>query len=163
MRKILLATAIFLILFIALRQAWPQGILYYQGIALALLVAVTQVALDCKRASAAASTAAKDGLLTFLLIYCFVFTVPTTVDRAYSVKMLVRMGAAPAGMSKAEVADMFVNGFKEQGAIDKRLQEQTATGSIELRDGRYALTATGRLLDRAFRFTQAVFACEGNR
>jgi hypothetical protein len=163
MRKILLAIAIFLILFIALRHMRPQGILFYQGIGLALLVGLVQFALDWQRGSVLRAQACKDALLTFLLIYCFVFTIPTTVDRAYSVKMLLRMGEAPAGMNKEEVARMFANGFLQEGAVDKRLQEQAATGSIEEHDGRYSLTATGRFLERAFRLTQAVFACEEKR
>jgi len=163
MRKILLAIAVFFVLFIALRHLRPQGILFYQGIGLAALVAVLQFALDWKRRMVPRPQALKDSMLTFLLIYCFVFTVPTTVDRAYSVKMLMRMGEAPAGMSKEEVSQVFVNGFLQEGAVDKRLKEQAATGSIEERDGRYSLTATGRFLDRAFRITQAVFACEEKR
>lgn len=163
MRKILLAAAIFLLLFIALRHLRPQGILFYQGMALAALLGAGQLALDWRRGGVPRSQALKDALLSFLLIYCFVFTVPTTVDRAYSVKMLMRMGEAPAGMSKDEVATMFANGFLQQGAVDKRLQEQAATGSIRERDGRYELTATGRFLDRAFRLTQAIFACGEKR
>jgi hypothetical protein len=163
MRKILLAVALFLVLFIALRHLRPQGILFYQGIGLAALVAFCQFALDWKQGRVPRAQALKDSMLSFLLIYCFVFTIPTTVDRAYSVKMLMRMGEAPAGMSKEDVAQMFVNGFLQEGAVDKRLKEQAATGSIEERDGRYSLTATGRFLDRAFRLTQAVFACEEKR
>jgi len=163
MRKILLAVAIFLILFIALRHVRPQGILFYQGIGLALLVGCLQFALDWKRRAVPRPQGAKDALLTLLLIYCFVFTIPTTVDRAYSVKMLLRMGEAPAGMSQEEVAHMFVNGFLREGAVDKRLKEQAATGSIEEHDGRYTLTASGRFLERAFRLTQAIFACEEKR
>lgn len=160
MRKILLAAILFLLLFIALRHIKPEGILFYQGIGLAVLVAAAQFALDRNRRKLPRSQAAKDSLLTFLLAYCFVFTIPTTVDRAYSVKMLMRMEEAPHGMSKDEVATMFANGFLEQGAVDKRLKEQAATGSIQEHDGRYSLTATGHFLDRAFRLTQAVFACE---
>lgn len=163
MRKILLAVAIFLVLFIALRHLHPQGILFYQGIALAALLAAAQFALDWRRRRVPRPQALKDALLSFLLIYCFVFTIPTTVDRAYSVKMLMRMGESPTGMSKDEVATMFVNGFLQEGAVDKRLQEQAATGSIREHEGRYTLTPAGRFLDGAFRFTQAVFACEEKR
>jgi hypothetical protein len=54
----------------------------YQGVVLGILISLTQFLFERRRVSETVE-AAKNALLTFLLIYSFVFTVPTTVDRAY--------------------------------------------------------------------------------
>ena len=150
--------ALFLASFVALRHAAPGGIILYQGVLLGLGFTVLQLLYERFR-HVSLTDASKHAAITFLLIYSFVFTVPTTADRAYSVAMLTRLGEAPDGLSRDELTEMFVRRFLAEGGVDKRLVEQTATGSIEEHQGRYALTSTGRLLDGAFRITQILFAC----
>lgn len=148
----------FLAGFIALRHAQPNGIILYQGVLLGLGVACLQFMVE-RRRRLAPHDAAKNAMITFLLIYSFVFTVPTTAERAYSVAMLARLGDAPEGLSRNDLSDLFVRQFLTEGGVDKRLAEQTATGSVEEQGGRYVLTPTGHLLNRALRITQIVFAC----
>ena len=148
---------VFLVAFIALRHVQPTGIMLYQGVVVGVFVSLAQFLLERRRGT---GEAAKNALLTFLLIYSFVFTVPTTVDRSYSVKMLTAVGQSPAGLTRDEINDLFVHWLVAEGGVDKRLIEQTSTGSIRVNDGRYTLTRTGRFLNASFRMTGVVFASE---
>jgi hypothetical protein len=150
----------FMVTFIALRHLQSGGIILYQGVALGACISLAQFVWERKVRGLALVGAAKNALLLFLLIYAFVFTVPTTVDRSYSVKFLTRLGDAPAGLTRAEVDNVFVHGFVAEGAVDKRLVEQTKTGSIRELDGRYSLTPMGRFLSASFHWSQVIFACQ---
>jgi hypothetical protein len=147
----------FFVAFIALRHVQPSGIMFYQGVVVGVFVSLIQFLLERRRET---GEAAKNALLTFLLIYSFVFTIPTTVDRAYSVKLLTALGRSPAGLTRDEINDHFVHWLVAEGGVDKRLVEQTSTGSIRANDGRYSLTLMGRLLDASFRLSRVVFASE---
>ena len=149
----------FLLAFIAIRHAQPTGIMLYQGVVVGVFVSFAQFFMERRRVPGTGE-AAKNALLTFLLIYSFVFTVPTTVDRAYSVKLLMALGQSPAGLTRDQINDLFVHGLIAEGGVDKRLIEQTSTGSIRANDGRYSLTRTGRFLDASFRLARVVFASE---
>ena len=159
--KVAAAVAGYLLAFIALRHTYPRGILLYQGVALALVVSVALFLIEARHSAAVA--AAKDGLLAFLLMYAFVFTVPTTVDRAYSVKLLRELEHRTDGMTSAEVAQWFSTEFLAGDAVRKRLHEQKVTGTIVEADGRQHLTAWGRFLAGSFRVTALAFACEAPR
>ena len=133
----------------------------YQGVVLGVFsISLTQFLLERRRET---GEAAKNALLTFLLIYSFVFTVPTTVDRAYSVKLLMALGQSPAGLTHDEINDLFVHGLIAEGGVDNRLVEQTSTGSIRANDGRYSLTRMGRFLNASFRISRSCLRICGNR
>lgn len=159
MKPVLTALLAFLLAFVALRQLQPDGILFYQGVGLGLAIAGLQVCALAWLGSRRLRDVMKDGLLSFLLIYAFVFTVPTTVDRAYSVKMIGHLAQAPQGLSKEEVGHMYIDDFIRQGGIDKRLREQLATGSLQEQDGRYRLTPFGQMLASSFKLSCRLFAC----
>jgi hypothetical protein len=154
---VLVGCAAFMALFVAWRHLKPGGIMFYQCIALGVVVALAQALLTWR--TRPRGEAAKDGLMTFLLVYSFVFTVPTTVDRAYSVRMIAQLDASPNGMTRADVQRWFAADFGEEG-VGRRLMEQRATGSVVERDGRYVLTPVGRFLAAAFRVTAAAFASQ---
>jgi hypothetical protein len=156
----IVAVLAFLVSFIALRHLQPGGILFYQGCALAVLTATAQVAVARARFRQGWSTTIKDAMTTLLLIYAFVFTVPVTADRSYSVMMLKHIGEAPGGLSRDEVNRRYISEFVDRGGVDKRLVEQQATGTIARQGDAYVLTARGRMLDQAFRWTCRVFACQ---
>jgi hypothetical protein len=158
-KHISLAFAVFLMLFVAWRHMQPEGILFYQGVALAVAVAVAQLVLMMGLVKSPWRPAMKDTLLAFLLIYSFVFTVPTTVDRAYSVSMLGQLERVPEGMTRPQIEHWFATHFQAQGGVEWRLREQIATGSVAEAQGRYTLTPLGRLLARSFSLLQTVFAC----
>ena len=158
-RSTAMSLLVFLVAFIALRHVQPTGIMLYQGVVVGIFVSLAQFLLERRRET---GEAAKNALLTFLLIYSFVFTIPTTVDRSYSVKMLTALGRSPAGLTRDEINDLFVHWLVGEGGVDKRLIEQTSTGSIRANDGRYTLTRMGRFLDASFRMTGVVFASESD-
>ena len=158
MKALFVALLGYVLVFATIRHIHPSGIMLYQGAALA-------AALACgfwlwRRQEPAAG---KDALLVFLMSFVFAFTAPTTVDRAYSVRMLLRLDSNPQGLSRDEIGRMYVDGFLHEGGVEKRISEQKATGSVVEEDGRIRLTPVGRLLAGAFRLTQAAFASEDNR
>ena len=162
MKRFIVSITIFTALFIGLRQAMPEGVLLYQGVVLGLLVSMSQAVIQ-RRSETGKATAPKDALLTFLMIYAFVFTVPTTVDRSYSVRMLNRIAESPDGLSREEVARGYVRYFVAGGGVDKRIEEQVATGSIRERAERFEATALGRMLHWSFLVTGWLFACSDRR
>lgn len=149
----------FLIVFVALRHLDPRGILFYQGISLGALVALGQFVISRRALRQRLSGAAKDALLVFFLIYSFVITVPTTVDRSYSVKMIESLSTARSGLTREQISHLFVSGFLQHGGVTRRLHEQRLTGTLRKRNGRYQLTTEGRILAYLFRGTDALFDC----
>lgn len=160
-----------LLVLVLWRHLSPGGILFYQGVAVAALAGVLGGALAVafarrRRATRGpggarpiVTTPFKDGLLAALLVYAFVFTVPTTVDRSYSVRLLQRLAQADAGMTESQVTTAFLADFAVAGGVHRRLDEQLASGNI-VRDGdTWRLTARGRALTDAFRTTCQVFVC----
>ncbi len=160
MTTVMTSFLMFLALFIGLRHLHPEGILFYQGVALGAAVSLAQFIHDIKRKRAYIPEASKDAFLSFLLVYCFVFTIPTTIDRSYTVKMIDWISNAPGGLGRDQIGERFVTAFVSHGGVDRRLREQRATGTVVERDGRYALTAEGRFMQQAFQLTQWIFACE---
>lgn len=150
----------FLVAFIALRHVHPDGILFYQGCALAIVVCAAQMMIARARGRLTWSGAIKEGMTTWLLLYAFVFTVPVTADRSYSVKMLQHIGEDPGGLSRDEVNSRYISDFVARGGVDKRLFEQQATGTIARQGDAYVLTEKGRVFDNAFRWTCRLFACQ---
>jgi hypothetical protein len=151
---------VFLLLFIGLRHLYPEGILIYQGIAVGAVVSICQALLARVQTIQSWRETAKDGLIAFLLIYSFVFTFPTTVDRSFSVKMLLYFDNSPQGLNREDISRFYVTNFVTDGGVDKRLTEQRATGTLVEQDGRYFLTPIGKALDVVFRITCRVFACQ---
>lgn len=150
---------VFLILFILTRQIHPQGILFYQGLACALICATAQGLYGLYRSRLSRVGVAKDALLTLLLAYSFMFTVPTTVDRAYSVRLIQLLASHPEGMHRAEMEDWFAQRFVAQGGVERRVQEQLATGTLRETEGRFALTKRGERMAGIFGFFQRLFNC----
>ena len=110
MKPIFVVVAIFMASFILLRHTHPEGFLLYQGIVLGFLFSIGlliwQLTLYGK---ATFFQAMKDALLAFLIIYAFVFTIPTTVDRSYSVYMINQIAKNSAGLNQKEITQMYIN------------------------------------------------------
>jgi hypothetical protein len=162
LKSIAWSVAVFLAIFIAIRHIQPTGILFYQGLATGAVITVAQfVFVRSSRIAKAgrAPTPGKDAVITFLLIYAFVFTVPTTVDRSYSVRMIGHLADAPDGLSRAEINQLYTQDFVDAGGVDKRLTEQSATGTIHQENGRYMLTKGGAILAKVFYSMEVVFDC----
>jgi hypothetical protein len=140
-----------LVALILWRHLQPHGILFYQGIAVGVAAFIVQVLMWRRW---------KDATIFFLAFYAFVFTVPTTVDRSYSVRMIDQIAAAKDGVSKTDVTAMFQDYFDRGGGVDRRISEQLATGSIKVDHGRIHATPIGKMLAASFRLTAFIFASD---
>jgi hypothetical protein len=150
----------FLFLFIVLRHAMPHGILFYQGIALCSAISLTQLSISTiPFAKKRHGASPKDSLITLLLTYAFLITIPTNADRSFSVKMIEHLASEPNGMEKREIIQFYINDFVSGGGLDKRLSEQIKTGSLIEREGRYRLTWKGDSLSKLFVTTCLLFVC----
>ena len=134
--------------------------MFYQGCALAILVSASQMMISRFKVRLAWSASLKDSLITLLATYAFLFTIPVTADRSYSVKMLHYIGEASDGVSREDVNRHYLSELIYRGGIEKRFSEQQATGTIVQRDGVYVLTAKGRVLDSMFCWTCRLFVCQ---
>lgn len=160
MRSIFISFLIYCLLLIVVRQIWPHGILFYQGTLLALLHALAHVVvMFLRQKNTPAVVLSKDGLLVLLMCYTFMFTVPTTVDRSYSVRMLNQIAASSNGLSEEALNDDFKSRFIDGGAVSRRIEEQLATGSIMREGNQIKLTHWGHLLSKAFRLFCVAFSC----
>lgn len=143
----------------AVRYIDPFGILLFQGVILGLLMAggLWLFLLRCSERSCRERM--KSSLLTFFMIYSFVFTVSATVDRSYSVQMLNQLATSPSGLSNMEVDAVHKKYFFDHGGVAKRIQEQTTTSSIQHIDGCIYLTKIGKNLVQLFHVTEIVCNC----
>jgi len=160
MKSILASAAAAILLLAVWRHAVPGGAMFYQGIVAALMAAGLHRVWAARRSGVHATAPGRDMMLVFLLVYSFVFTVPTTVDRSYSVRMLNQVAGAAQGMTRDQLVTHFSVEFASAGAIDRRLREQAMSGTLVKTGDHWVLTPVGKLLTRAFATTCAVFACE---
>jgi small-conductance mechanosensitive channel len=127
------------------------GILFYRGLVLALLAAIATGLLMAafiarlRRPGLQRRDAAAAAIVSFSLNVALLVVVPVTVDRSISVFLLGRMGSTAATTYTAdEVRRMFVDGYVgEQRQIERRLDEQLASGNIERVGERYRISAQG--------------------
>ncbi|MES9857401.1 MAG: hypothetical protein ABW166_12455 [Sedimenticola sp.] len=150
-----IAIVSFVISLILLRAIQPDGIIFYQGLFLSVIISlIYHIAVLLNKNL---TSTLKDPIIIFLACYCFMFTIPTTVDRAYSVMMLLNLHAHPSGMTRIEIEEWFSTSFSKQGSVKKRLTEQMATGTINVTNGTYTLTPLGEFLSFSFRSVQFLF------
>lgn len=159
MRGIIFATIVYLLLLVLVRQIFPESIIFYQGLILAMVVSVGHVGWNLATRTGNRIDALKDVLIVFLLAYSFMFTVPTTVDRSYTVRMLSTLDAAPDGMKRRELLADFEAHFSTHGGVDRRLSEQQQTGTVSIEADSITLTPLGRALVEFFRVNCELFRC----
>lgn len=151
----------YLVSFVAIRQLYPQGILFYQGLALCLLVPLVQGTVIYLRKRLLPAAQLKDLSITLLLGYAFVVTFPTQAERSFSLRLLQHIEAAPQGLTREEIGQLlYTRDFVEQGGLDKRLIEQQASGTVHKQAGRYTLTARGAATCAVSHLMCKAFACQ---
>lgn len=139
--------------FVIFRNINPNGIVFYQGILASIPIAVVYYFLNKKNANY------KYEILIFLLItYALNITIITTVDRAYSVKMLMWIEDGGSGKTSQELEQLFSQNFIRAGGITKRTDEQIVSGNIE-EDGKglFTLTKRGEILVKTFHWIKIIF------
>lgn len=147
----------FAVAFLVLRHGWSNGILFYQGIASSMLGGGVTLGISAFSKRFTTSQIVKDSLLVFLASYAFMFTVPTTVERSYTVRLLEELDVR-GSMSDADALEWMNQHWSSDDGLRKRLTEQSASGSITRIGGRISLTPRGRMLVRAFRTTSTWLA-----
>lgn len=141
------------VLFATYRKLDPSGIVFYQGIA---ITAVYSAALLLIQRDA---EAIKNIIIFCLITYSINITLITTVDRAYSVKMILWLNQNAEGLTQSNIDDLFINQFIREGGVEKRISEQLRTGNI-IRDehGKYIITNKGRAFAYIFDLTRRLFS-----
>lgn len=150
----------FVVVFLALRHGWTDGILFYQGIISAVVGGGATMCINLRQRRTTPLQNAKDALLVLLACYAFMFTIPTTVERSYSVKLLEELDSR-GSMTDAEALSWIEAHWAGKQGLAKRLQEQELSGSIRRADGRISLTSRGQMLVRSFKLTATWFAASG--
>lgn len=144
-----LFVGLWLALFIVIRFLFPSGIVFYQGVIVSFVIVVIFVTSNLRSLSAALAI-----LFTTLFINGVIIT---TVDRAYSVKMIGWIGSNPSGMKIEDIESLFSNKFIREGGVDKRIKEQIASGVIEINNGEITLTNRGYFFEYCFNVIRFVF------
>jgi hypothetical protein len=160
------AVAAGLAVLIALFKSGALGgidILFYRGIALCALAAPITAVLVGVVLRKLGTPSARDALaaaalslgvnLSVLVIF------PVTVDRSVSVFVLGYMNAqAGETLSPEEVDDGFRRIYLgELQQIDRRLKEQTISGNLHEKDGRYTISEQGKAFMRTASFIAWLF------
>lgn len=142
-----LGFAIYVLLFWA-GVGSAMTILFYRGVALAIIaaVAVGLVALWPARRKSDSSLPIAAAALSLSFNICFLVLLPVTVDRSVSVYLLSTIEQRQdAGMTPDELQRAFIDGYVvKMGAIDRRIAEQRTSGNITVdASGKVRLTSQG--------------------
>lgn len=132
------------------RYFQPEGILFYQGIVVSVIASVFSFFMWRDKREAA---------IVFLLLYSFIFTVPVTVDRSYSVQMLNLIARSSEGVELSQILEVFSG---DEAKALRRVEEQIKTGSVERHDDKIKITFLGEVLAASFGLISHAFST-GNR
>ena len=153
--------AIYVLLFWA-GVASSIGILFYRGIALAMVAALVTgiIAMWPARRTSDSSLPIAAAALSLSFNICFLVLLPVTVDRSVSVYLLSTIEQREdSGVTSAQLQKSFVDGYVvRMGAIDRRIDEQRKSGNVTVdAGGKVHLTRQGerfmsfsRLIARLF-------------
>jgi amino acid transporter len=82
-------------------------------------------------------------IISLLLTYSFVLTFPVTIDRSFSVYLLGYLYSSGGKLTVEQLDDGVKRYFFDRHMINKRLEEQVATGSIVITGRQVTMTETG--------------------
>lgn len=150
----------FLVLYIVLRQLAPGTIVFYSGlrtIAYSLLLNLVLVAglrafLRGRFPAVAALVNTKlvfPAVVAYLLVsYSFVITIPALLDRSISIFIIATVAqSGPGGADVESIQRRFLAGYVGgTSTVEKRLEEQLASGDMTEDGGIYRITDRGRFV-----------------
>jgi hypothetical protein len=144
----LLGFALYLLLF-WMGIGTSLTILFYRGIALAIIAAVIIAIVSAWIGNRVGDTSLPIAAAALSLSFniCFLVLLPVTVDRSVSVYLLSTIEhQQEQGIDAAELERSFVDGYVvKMAAIDRRIDEQQRSGNIVVNaDGNVRLTEQGR-------------------
>lgn len=138
------AYAIFLV---AIRNMFPDGIVFYQGVAICLFVSLA-ICFIMFLVKLPATENMLVSVAIFFMLYSVNITFPALLDRSISY-YIIGITAKDGSADIDRYRQGFYNGFVVNNkAIEKRLNEQIATGNITCNDGVCYLTSKGKALYR---------------
>lgn len=146
--KLSIATIVWLAMFSVLRYTDGDGIVFYQGISLSLILGLI-IYFSQKSFHLAA--------FFVVFTYSINLTAITTVDRAYSVKLIEWMGNSTNPTTINEMEKMFQYNFIQTGAVRKRVVEQISSGIFVCEGEECQLTRFGKLIFECFSLTRKIF------
>lgn len=146
MKKTLLLSLIFFIIFIILyiliRQFFPSKIIFYQGLILIALLFITSIPI-AKKLLIHWQDAIYCSIIFFLTAYSFHITIPSLLDRSISL-YIIGLTHEHKIVSVADYQKYFYSGFiLNNGAIEKRVNEQIATGNLNCNQSVCSLSEKG--------------------
>lgn len=142
-----LSVFIYVIMLVLIRNLHPDGIVFYQGIAISLIVSLGLCfIMFLLKIPSTQNVLGSVGI--FFMLYSINITFPALLDRSISYYII----GITAKDGRADV-DRYRTGFYKgfvvnNQAIEKRLKEQIATGNITCNDGECCLTSKGKVLYR---------------
>ena len=145
--------ALWIILLAMLRRIEGSGIVFYQGLAVSLFLVIFLYRRNVFSSNA---------VIFLLITYSLNMTIVTTVDRAYSVRLIEFLSRSNHQVSIKQMETMFQEEFVKAGAIEKRLGEQKSSGIIKCVDGECYLTSFGYFINKCFSIVRVVFSLEKN-
>jgi hypothetical protein len=134
------------------RNIDPDGIIFYQGIRLILALAFMATIVYLLWIKNLSNTIDKLPVLFIgvLLCYSFLMTLPVVIDRSITLHFLGYLSKHSSAKVDEIRAD-FIDGFViKAAAIEKRMDEQEATGNVKIIDGRVYVTSKGKLMHVVF-------------
>jgi hypothetical protein len=135
-----------------LRYLDADGIVFYQGIFSSIPIVIFYFVLDKTQGRFERS------ILLLLMIYSFNITIITTVDRAYSVRMLLWIKESPHGRTERDLERLFSEGFIAAGGVSGRLDEQMKSGTlVRGDDGALSLSPIGEVVTFSFLVVRRAF------
>ena len=156
--------AIYVLLFWA-GVASSIGILFYRGIALALVAALVTgiIAMWPARRTSDSSLPIAAAALSLSFNICFLVLLPVTVDRSVSVYLLSTIEQREdSGVTSAQLQKSFVDGYVvRMGAIDRRIDEQRKSGNVTVdAGGKVHLTKQGEHFMSLSRMVSRLFGTD---
>ena len=82
-------------------------------------------------------------VIFWLSSYAFIITLPVVIDRSLSVFILNRLASHQTSMPVDELYKIVSEYFSDQSIVQKRIEEQLATGSIVFENNEIHLTKKG--------------------
>lgn len=156
--------AVYVLLFWA-GVASSIGILFYRGIALALVAALVTgiTAIWPARRTSDSSLPVAAAALSLSFNICFLVLLPVTVDRSVTVYLLSTIEQRQqSGLSSSQLQRAFVDDYVvKMGAIDRRIDEQRRSGNLSVdANGKVHLTKQGERFMALSRMVARLFGTD---
>tara|TARA_A100001015_G_C15041888_1_gene740300 strand:- start:2799 stop:3308 length:510 start_codon:yes stop_codon:yes gene_type:complete len=162
LKNFLYTFSLFFLFFVSLvlvRQFFPGGILFYQGILVATLLVLLVFLANLIKFN---NLEINNSLLSsFLLMILFNSLVPTIVDRSISVA-IISIIEENQTVNEKMIEESFQKKFFEGEEINKRILEQEFSGNVQENNNEFSLTARGKLFYKLFSTVQILFKTNEN-